>query len=179
MNLTIDRRLDGHAVAAMYNLYQGAFGPLTTLAAARHVLTAEEFSAEMADERLEKYVAWSDDGQPVGITTLATDLAAIAWISPEYYAAAYPEHFARGAVFYLGITCVSKQRQHQGGYPLMIHAVVNRLIEANAVCGYDTCAYNDAHGMTRSIVALCRSGRPVLERRDTQTYYTLTFGDSR
>jgi hypothetical protein len=177
MKLTIEHRLDEQTVIALYSLYLGAFGPLSTLAAARHVLTVEEFAAEMADDRIEKYVAWTDEGTPVGITTLATDIAAVPWASPEYYAAAYPEPFSRGAVFYLGFACVAKDRRYLGGYQLMCHAVARRLAEARAVCGFDTCAHNDESGVTRSIVSLGRAANMTLERRDTQTYYALVFAD--
>jgi len=114
MRITIERSLDPGAVDAFYRLYRAAFAPLRTNAAARHLLSAEEFAAEMADKRIEKYVAWAGNGEPVGLATLTADLSAVPWISPEYYGARYPDHLARGALFYLGYTLVRPDHEQRG-----------------------------------------------------------------
>ena len=58
----------------------------------------------MEDQRIDKYVAWEGDGEPIGIITVTRHLDAVPWISPEYYADRYPEQWARNAVYYLGFT---------------------------------------------------------------------------
>jgi hypothetical protein len=179
MKVTVEQTLPASVVDAFYPMYVAAFDPLRTVAAARHVLSAEEFAAEMADPRIDKYVVWDDEDMPVAMTTLATDLAAVPWISPEYFAAKYPEHLARGAVFYLGYTLVAPGgRRRPGVFPLMIQRMMRRLIEANAVCGFDVCAHNDTHGIGRQVAAMCRAGNADIAKLDTQTYYSFAFSEA-
>jgi hypothetical protein len=175
MNITIERAIGADAIATFYPLYTTAFDPIRTRAAARHMLTAEEFEAEMTDERIDKYVVWDDDGVPVAMTTLATDLSAVPWISPEYFAARYPEQLARGAVYYLGYTLVDPGHAAQGVFQLMSNAVERRSAEARAVLAFDVCAYNDARDVGRRIGRLAGSGEWSVDAVDTQTYYAAAF----
>jgi len=62
MKITIERTMSPAAIDTFYGIYVAAFDPLRTRAAARHLLSAQEFAAEMTDERIEKYVAWGEDG---------------------------------------------------------------------------------------------------------------------
>ena len=54
------------------------------------------------------------------MTTLTSDLATVPWISPAYFAHHYPEHHARGAIYYLGFTLVHPD--HQGAH--VFHAMI-------------------------------------------------------
>ncbi len=177
MRLTVEQVLDAATITTLYRQYVEAFGPVRTLAAARHVLTAEEFAAEMTDRRINKYVAWADDG-PVGVTTLATDLAAVPWISQEYYAARFPDHYARGAIFYLGISFVdpARRRQFPGAYVRMMRAALSGMDELRAVVAYDVCAYNEIHGSGRNVAAVSRLDESSIVRLDTQVYSAAVFG---
>ncbi len=65
------------------------------------------------------------------------------WISPEYFAARYPEHTARNAVFYLGFTLVAPQHRRSHVFQFMIEEVIDRVLAARGVCGWDVCAYNE------------------------------------
>jgi GNAT superfamily N-acetyltransferase len=174
VKITIERVVD---VGSLYDSYVAAFGPLRTRAAARHLLSREEFAAEMADERIEKYVARTGDGTPIGLATLTADLSAVPWVSPEFYAARYPEHAARGALLYLGYTLVHPDHEKQGVFARIAARIVRRCHEARAVCAFDVCGYNDdVHGIARSIAALSRSLPVKVETVDVQTYYGAVFG---
>ncbi len=76
MKITIERTIGAETIEIFYATYVAAFDPLRTNAAARHLLTAEEFAAEMTDERIDKYVAWDDNGRPAALTTLFARMAA-------------------------------------------------------------------------------------------------------
>jgi len=176
MKITVESAVDADTIAMFYDLYIAAFTPLQTNAAARHMLTAEEFAAEMTDERIDKYVAWDADGEPVALTTLTTDLAAVPWISPHYFAARYPEHYARGALYYLGYTLVHPDNERSGVFARIAARIVRRLTEARAVCAFDVCGYNDGvHQIGRSIAALSRSLDMEMDTVDVQTYYAAAF----
>jgi hypothetical protein len=176
LKITIERALSAADIDIFYTVYVAAFGPLRTNAAARHLLTADEFADEMTDERIEKYVARGEDGEPVALTTLTTDFTAVPWISPDYYAARYPDHFARGALFYLGYTLVHPEHERRGVFARIAARIVRRLSEARAVCAFDVCGYNDdVHGIGKSIAALSRSLDMSMDTIDVQTYYAATF----
>ncbi|NEN77998.1 hypothetical protein [Nocardioides zeae] len=164
-------------VARLYGLYEAAFGPLRVRAAARHVLTHEEFAEEMADERVDKYVALDPDGAIVGISTFTNQLDAIVWISPEFYAARFPEESARDAVYYLGFTLVDPRFHRHRAFESMVETIVERLRAERAVCVWDMCSFNrDELQLEAGIVAILdRSGGATMSTLDTQTYVAADF----
>ncbi|HKS99010.1 MAG TPA: hypothetical protein VJT31_05705 [Rugosimonospora sp.] len=174
MRLTVESTVDGFVVDACYELYALAFDPLRTRAAARHLLTKDEFAAEMRDPRIDKYVVWDDHDQPVALTTLATDVTAVAWISPDFMVERYPEHAARGAVYYLGFTLVHPERGRRA-FALTINALTKRLAADRAVCGFDVCAANDAGNLGRSLAKAFHRDRVHADRIDVQTYYAADY----
>lgn len=160
-----------------WQLYLEAFAPLRTRAAARHVLLREEFDQEMADHRVTKLLARDEQGDPVGLTTLATDLAAVPWISPEFFAARYPDHAARGAVWYIGFTLAHPGRRSTRTFMDMIDALVTHLAEHRVVCAYDISRFNDeslrfADHLRRHLES---TQDVTVETVDQQTYYATTF----
>ena len=163
--------------AQFYELYELTFGPLRSRSAARQVLTKLEFYTQMSDPRVDKYIAWSDDGEPVGITTLTKHLESVPWISPEYFAAHYPDHWARHAVYYLGFTLARPSMHRHGFLEAIIEVGMAPLAAERAVMGYDVCAYNNAAlGFTERINEILERYPLVqLAAVDTQVYYAVTF----
>jgi hypothetical protein len=175
MNITVESHIADEHVAGFYELYAAAFGPVQTRAAARHLLSAEEFAAEMADKRIDKYVAWNDAGEPVALTTLTADLSAVPWISPQFYAFRYPQETARGALFYLGYALVDRSRADERTYPAMTQRIVERVGAVRGVCVFDVCAYNDSRSVGRLWAKTASRGVAEIEAVDTQTYYAASF----
>lgn len=176
MRLTVERVIDPAIVGTFYEMYAAAFGPMRTRAAARHMLNEAEFTAEMADERIEKYVVRADDGEPLALTTMTRDLTAVPWISPDFYLARYPEHAAQGRLYYLGYTLVRPGPNRYGVFKAMLDRIMERFAEERAVCVYDVCAYNDQRAVGRFASVLSRRPDATIETIDVQTYYSLTFG---
>jgi hypothetical protein len=179
--VTVETDIDPSTAEVYYRLYSASFGALAARAAARQVLHRHEFMAEMADHRVWKYVAWADDGHPVGLSTLTRHLETIPWISPAYFAQKYPDHACRNAIYYLGFSLVNSPQRRSRIFDDMISAVVERLVEDRAVCGYDICAYNDqALRLGYNIEALLRRRAYVdVAAIDRQTYYSATFAGPR
>ena len=167
----------GSAAESLYQLYRRAFDPLRKRAAARHVLSEPEFMAQMADARIDKYLAWEDEATPVGVLTLTRDLAAIPWISPEYYAACYPDHWARNAIYYLGYILISPRVRRTGFLETVTRLVVEPLVAERAVIVYDVCSYNDqVLGFSKLIAETlrrCSNSQP--KQLDIQVYYGVDF----
>lgn len=177
MRIVVQPQIRADVVAEFYELYRLAFEPLRTLAAARQVLTAEEFAEEMADPRVDKYVAYDRDGRAVGLTTFTNDLSAVPWIEPAYFAALHPEPAARGAIFYLGFTLTHPEAQGGRVFALTVAPIIALLTEARGVVAYDICAHNDTvrhlgDGIARAIAAKAEA---TIAPVDAQTYYTAAF----
>ena len=173
MKVTVETTLAAEAVDTFYALYLEAFGPLRTLAAARHVLSREEFAAEMADPRIEKYVAWDEQDVPVALTTLVTDLSAVPGISPEYLASRYPERAAGGKLYYLGYTLAGPRGRR--GYARTAKMISHRMAAEGAVLGWDICGYNDGRTFGAGLAGLLTRDGAQINRVDVQTYYAVEF----
>jgi hypothetical protein len=171
--ITVQSTIEGEDVDRFYGLYLDAFGPLRTLAVARHVLHEDEFREEMVDPLIDKYVAWDADGQAIALATVTQHLRTVPWISPEYFAHRYPDATARGAVFYLGFILAAPGKQRQRMFSEISRAVITRVAEARGVCGWDVCGFNDQVARLSEVVAaVSQDISPVeVEVLDTQTYY--------
>jgi hypothetical protein len=173
-------RLDEAETALFFDIYRRSFEPLRTRAAARHLLTAEEFAEEMADDRIDKYVARSPDGRAVGLTTLTADLSTVAWISPDYYRARWPEHASDGRLYYLGYTLADASHQRAGVFEAMLDAFADRMVAEDAVMAWDMCAFNvETVGFADAVERMFGDRCPAPAVVDTQRYYAADFGPGR
>ena len=174
MKISIERVLTDEATQALYPTYALAFKPLLTEAAARHMLSAEEFAKEMNDPRIEKYLVRDDHDQAIGLTTLTTDLSVIDWINEHFYASRYPEAVARNALFYLGYTLVDPDHRRSNALLLMASEVNRRVAGCRGVVAFDICRHNVTHGVGR-LTARIFSPSDRIDTLDTQTYYAADY----
>lgn len=172
-----EARVTGSAADSLYELYKRAFDPLRSRAAARQVLSEPEFKDQMADERIDKYLAWEDEAAPVGVITLTRELAAIPWISPEYYAACYPDHWARNAIYYLGYILINPAVRRTGFLETVTRLLVEPMVAERAVLVYDVCSYNNqVLGFSKLIAeTFKRWSNSSPTELDYQVYYGVDF----
>ena len=172
---TREYHVEPELTLVFHDLYEAAFGPLRVQALARQVLTKCEFQAQMTDASVMKYVAWDDDGRPVGLCTLTRRLETVPWISPEYFADRYPEHWRRDAIWYFGFVLAHPSERHSRFVDHLIEVGIGELVEQRAVCAWDMCSYNDT---TLGIGARLADRFERLtgvapQLADAQNYYTL------
>ena len=173
-DLTISRetKVDDETAAAYHELYRATFAVLATKAAERQVLHEHEFLADMADPRVHKYVARNGTGRVVGMSSVTAHLETVPWINPEFFAERYPDHAARGAIYYLGFTLVDAQVRQSRVFAAMVDRIVEMLVAERAVCTWDICGHNDGHGLGRNIDRIVRRTADVeIAPVDRQTYY--------
>lgn len=177
VEITVETDVDPETALSYYELYRDTFGALETKAVARQLLHEHEFLEEMHDPRVQKYVAWNDCGEAVGLSTLTSHLETVPWISAAYFAHHYPEHTARGAVYYQGFTLVHRSYRKSRIFQILTERVVELLVADRAVCAYDICAYNnDTIGFAGNIERLLhRNADVTVVPIDVQTYYSATF----
>jgi hypothetical protein len=173
------RHLADSEAEMLFELYLAGFESMKTRAAARHAFSREEFLDELADERICKHVAYDNAGCPIGMLTLTKDLDAVPWISPQYFEARYPDHFARNAIYYLGYVIVHPNHQ---GTRLLEHLLSTRvfipLAQEKAVLGFDISGFhNGPSGFARRLQAMALRHTPtaVMTPIDTQTYFDFTW----
>ncbi len=178
MQVRAETVVEGADLEVLHPLYLRAMAPLLTRAAARHVLTRTEFDQEMADQRITKVVVRDDDGRPCGLTTLTRDLTAVPWINPSYYWSRFPDAVSRGALCYLGYIFVDPERRRSRALLMMASEIRQRLESERCVIGFDTCAYNDEHGIGRWASWLF-GPRSTVSGLDSQGYSVADFRHGR
>jgi hypothetical protein len=160
-----------------YQLYEAAFAPLRVRSMARQALNEAEFTAQMTNGEVLKYVAWDDAGNPVGMCALTRQLESVPWISPDYFAHRYPQHWARNAVWYLNFVLAHPSQRHARFIDQLMEVGIGELIDQGAVCAYDMCAYNDeVLGLGRRLTQRFeRTSGATPQLVDTQNYYEVRF----
>jgi hypothetical protein len=173
MGVSIETRVDDATARRFYALYVDTFGDLATKAVARQLLHEHEFMEEMEDERVDKYLAWDEDGEAVAMCTLTRHLETVPWISPAYFAHHYPEHTARDAVYYLGFILVAHRYRRSRLFTDLIRLVTETLVDRRAMCAYDICGFNNEQlGLSAVLEALLKDVADIdVQAVDTQTYY--------
>lgn len=176
LRVTAEDVVTGELTTKFQRLYLTAFAPLRTRAAARQVLTDAEFIEEMADPRISKIVAWRD-GIAVGMLTVTTELSTVPWISPEFYAARYPDAAARNAIHYFGFTLVDAAHASSGVLAALLEPLLVRIADEGGICAYDVCAFNvqTIDLPSKLVTILDRLGEHRTETVDTQSYFLTEF----
>ena len=167
-------QVDDVTAQRFYALYLETFGELAIRAVNRHLLRREEFMAVMVDPRIDKIVIQDDaTGELIALCTLTNDLETVDWVSPEYFAHHYPDHWSRGAVYYLGFSLVATRRRRAQLFSELIAHVTRTLVAQDAMCAYDICMFNnETIGLGNAVAAIVTSTATVDVRAvDTQTYY--------
>ena len=106
--MKIDVRTDlvDEQLEQAWQLYGVAFSHLNALTVQRHLMYRSEFDDVMTDRRIEKWLAYSDDGVLLGLATYTNQLSAWPLISPEYFARRWPAHYADSRIWYCGFVAV-------------------------------------------------------------------------
>jgi hypothetical protein len=171
--VTVQSVLDEPTAQRFHALYEKTFRPMAVLAVARQVLHEHEFMEEMFDSRVDKYLAWDEDGEPIAMCTLTRHLETVPWISPEYFAHNFPEQTARGAVYYLGFILVDQTHRQAHLCFDLVKDISQMLAEEEAMCAFDLCGFNkDVLGLADAVASLIGEITDVdFDVADTQTYY--------
>lgn len=142
MRVTTETVIDDSTTERFLELYRAAFDPLVPLAAARQSLTDDEFREEMVDPSVLKYVGWDGSGVPVALVMIATDLGHVPWISPEFWARRYPDHYRRGAIHYYGALLVSPTVRGGPWAARMLAEATRYTAALPGIAAFDCCRYN-------------------------------------
>lgn len=160
-----------------WEAYSDAFDELRAAAIQRHMMTRSEFDEVMADDRVQVYLAEQADGAIVGIATLANDLAAMPLVSPDFFQARWPEHYAAGRCWYVGFVGVRPSAHGAGAFQLIVGTAATTLAQTGGVLVLDVPkrnieSFHVPHAVKRIADTLV-SG-VTCEMIDAQTYWAYT-----
>jgi hypothetical protein len=160
-----------------WEAYSDAFDELRAAAIQRHMMTRSEFDDVMADDRVQVYLAEQADGAIVGIATLANDLAAMPLVSPDFFQARWPEHYAAGRCWYVGFVGVRPSAHGAGAFQLIVGTAATTLAQTGGVLVLDVPkrnieSFHVPHAVKRIADTLV-SG-VTCEMIDAQTYWAYT-----
>ena len=180
LTVTCETTVDSRTASALWDLFTISFAPLEHRAAARQLLSRDDFNREVLDSRVAKYLARSAGGELLGLATLSNDLDTVPWISPGFYQTRYPVHFARNAVFYCGIAMVHPDVRSTGAFAHMISAFSRDIAAADGILAADMCRFNvDALELPKAVTLILAkmwgSVNPV--ELDQQIYMAWEPGD--
>jgi hypothetical protein len=173
MHVEITKVVAGERLEQAWKLYELAFDELRAKAVQRHLMHRAEFDDVMADDRVQKYVAYDDDDRLVGLATYTNDLDAMPLISPEYFADRWPNYYAQRRIWYLGFFAVHPQHRGSGMFELVIERLWDSVRADRGVAALDICARNHAIGLPIAIQRTLEGLTPdvVTTAIDQQTFW--------
>jgi hypothetical protein len=139
---------------------------------------ADEFDAVMADPRVDKYLAFGEDGSLQGLSTMTTDPLAVPLVSPEYFAHRWPDHFRAGRIYYIGFVGVHPDSHGSGVFGEMVKTMTQQIAVVDGLGVLDVCTYNqDRLHLPSAINSLAATWFPHvrMEILDAQTYISYDF----
>lgn len=154
-------------------IYRAAFAPLDTRSPARQSLTEEEFRHDMRDPSVLKFVGRSLEDEIVAMALMSTDLGTVPWISEPFFAHKFPEHHARGAIYYFGALLVRPERQGGPWAKYLLDHCFHFLGQNQGIGCFDCCGFNVDEVALPDLIA--RAGQRAvhfrLEQLDRQEYF--------
>lgn len=177
MSVTQAEKITGDDLDTAWQLYANAFADLVPVAAFSHLMEEDAFGDLCADPRITKFRAYDDlTGDLIGMSALTYHLNAVPLISPGYFAAHWPEHYSRRAIYWCSFVCASPGNGH--AFAALAVAMRDVIRAENGIVGVDYCSYNeDARKMPEVMHTLLSGGEPGTRRArvDTQAVWMLRF----
>ncbi len=179
LSITIDRHVDRDAVEPFLDLYRQSFAPLATRSAIRQWFTDDEFRHEMASDAVVKFIGRDEHGRPCALATLATDLATLPWLNPTYYRHHFPDHYERGAIYYISALLVRPDLQGGPWVRAMLHEIAGFILNNRGMTAFDCCDYNVSEvGLPDLVTAIAREvARVQIDEIDCQHYYAVELSE--
>jgi hypothetical protein len=161
-----------------WEAYSVAFDELRAATVERNVMYRHEFDAVMMDKRVEKHYAIDPAKDTVvALATFTNTLESLSWLSPEYFAARWPDEFARRQIWYLGFFAIHPDYRHSGIFEAVISQMWKPIQESGGVAALDICGVNISLGLAGAITRTLKDLTPTMktEEIDVQTYWAFSL----
>jgi hypothetical protein len=178
----INQITDDEMHKAAWELYERALGEMRSLAVQRHLMYQSEFDEVMLDQRIEKYLCYSDEGDLCGFATFSNDLTAMPLISPDYFARRWPDLYRQGRIWYAGFVAVDRDARSSRALLELMEAMYNTASSQNGMIALDFCRHNDTkRNMGRATERILRrfaGGVMRAERMDEEQFWSYEFPEA-
>jgi hypothetical protein len=182
VSMNIENFSDGtDFLTEAWSFYEDVFADVNTLAANRHLMTYDEFEHVMADKRVQKWLALSDEGRIIGMATVTNHLESWPLVSPAYFAKHYPDQYARQAIWYIGFVGCNPEGTRAHAFRDLIARIQPQVEASNGVFVQDFCTYNvGVRRLPDATRAILRRINPTVEfgRIDAQEFWAGSFAPS-
>jgi hypothetical protein len=176
--ISIHDLVAGETLDAAWTLYHAAFAELNALAVQRHLMYRHEFDEVMADPRVQKYLAYGDDGRLLGLSVYTNDLWAWPLVSPAYFERRWPQLYAESKIWYCGFVAADRNAGHNTAFADLVEAMCLTAADVGGIIMLDFCRFNDvSHHMSRVVRLMLHrlTGDVRAERADEQNFWLYEF----
>lgn len=178
MGIDVLQAVPAERLDEAWQLYIDAFDELRATAVQRHVMYRSEFDEVMLDTRVQKFLAFGDEGQLLGMSTITDDLHAVPLISPEYFERRYPARFAERQIWYVGFVAVLPGGRQSRVFVRLIDEMYKMTSTRLGYVCLDVCRYNEeVYGLPNAVHTILRRhfGNVRGHRLDEQSYWIYEF----
>ncbi|MCU1352206.1 MAG: hypothetical protein JWM05_1415 [Acidimicrobiales bacterium] len=170
--VTIESAIDEYTRERFLDLYHESFAPLAPLAAARQSFTDDEFRMEVDHPDVLKVVGWRGD-EIVAIALISTNLDVVPWISPDFYAQQFPDHYARRAIFYYSTLLVVPEERHGPWVHAITEAGALMTAVNDGLVAFDCCRFTSDEVQLPDMIREISNKYAIVETHeiDVQRYY--------
>lgn len=167
---------------SLFALYEQAYSKIAEEDITREVLYRHEFDEVMADPTYRTTVVRDDDGEPVAMSVIATDIGVTKYLSRPYFQRRYPERLAEGRIHYVMWAVVHPEHQGSRAVFDLIRAGLQPEASDGTLLVFDlpeSNQPNESGGGAELIYRAARSFAEVeLESFGMSRYYALDFAPS-
>lgn len=142
MRIGIERIITGTDADALYATHQEVFAPIDPLAVEQQSLPADLFYELLGHPEVLEFVARDDTGRAPALMIVTTRLDLVPWVRPGFLEARYPEHAARGALYYVPCIQLSPDAQDGGLIEAMIESFSLYMGARKGVLVFDCCQWD-------------------------------------
>jgi len=162
-----------------WKMYESTFSEINGLAVQRHLFYQPEFVEVCLDPRVQKWIAYDDQGLILGMALITNQLDSWSLISPVYFERRYPDRFHRGAIWYIGFVGVDRTRKGSlHVFSALIGGMYPQVRDSAGMAVMDFCAYNaDVRRLPEVTRALLTKFNPRTRHYvlDAQSFHGYTF----
>ena len=146
-------------------------------------MTRGEFNAMMEDRRVTKYVVVDPErgDRLAGLATMTNVLESVPLISPDYFAARWPERYAEGRIWYVGFVAVEPDYQGTGVFADIVGTMCRQVAAVGGIAALDVCRRAEqVYGLPAAIARLNDTVAVggEYERLDEQSYWAYVFPET-
>lgn len=165
-------------VSRLWVIYERSYSKVVASTVTYEKFVRPDFDECLADPTHRTWIVW-DDGVPVGLAVISTDLAANRWLSSEYFAVADPDRARRSLVHYLLFVVID--RPYMAGTALIriARAVLEMEAAEGAILVFDLPEVNqpqEVGGLAELMRRMAKMvGESEVRQIEVQRYYSVEF----